>query len=277
MKSMYRIKFFLPLFYFTSTRISSFSKLVSWGIIYIVPTAYIALHYSPYRQTGSLLIYLLQLLIIYNYYETGYIENDTETIKRETNPTLRLSPADFDFYERNKFWIYSTRLITAILLSLFLLWINGPEPGYFLFTVVTFSLLIIYNIYNRIRNRVTLLLHFLLVSIRFLSFPLLFCGKSALPDVSFLWLFAVFPVINLLERASIRRFGFSRLQFITSSDNQLNEFRMWYYLLTTLLLFFAAWMNEGLAWVLYLFIYYLVYRSLIVLKQRLQPRQAAGE
>lgn len=274
---MYRIKFFLPLIYFISTRIASFPKLVSWGIIYIVPTAYIALHYSPYGLPASLLIYLLQLLIIYNYYEVGYIENDTETIKKETNPTLRLAAPDFEFYERNKYRVYGTRLLLAALLSLLLLWITGPTTGYVLFCATTFSLLVIYNIYNRIRNRFTLVLHFLLVSIRFLSYPLLFAGNLALPDEQFLFLFAVFPVINLLERASVKRFGFTRLQFITASDQQLNAFRMWYYLLATLVLLAASWGMKELVWMLWLFVYYAAYRSLIVIKQRLQPAQMAKE
>jgi hypothetical protein len=71
-------------------------------------------------------------------------------------------------------------------------------------------------------------------------------------------------VINLLERASQTRFGYKGLQFITSSDWQLNRFRMVYYCSFTiaagvvnLLMTDPAW------WIFYLFLYYAVYRTAI--------------
>jgi hypothetical protein len=165
--------FFIPIKYFIHTRIASLSKLLSWGIIYVIPTFYILFHYSAYPWLLTTIIYLLQLLIIYNFYETGYIQNDAETIKKENNPTLRLSREELAFYEKRKGIIYTVRIIAGLLLQLLLINLASFTVDGLYFFAATWAILLIYLVYNNIRNRFNLSLHFILVIIRFLCFTLL--------------------------------------------------------------------------------------------------------
>jgi hypothetical protein len=260
--------FYVPIYYFIHSRISSLSRLISWGIIYIVPTFWIQYHYSGLSVASAALLYFFQLLLVYNLYEVGYIENDAETIKREENPTMRLSTSELAFYEKRKWSIYLTRLLWTVLLLTIICKLAPPDASFWIYAAVVLCFVPLYLIYNRVRSQLTLFLHFLLVVIRFLSYPLLFI--SFYKADSLLLLF-VFPIINLLERASQKRFKIPALQFITSTPKNLNSFRMVYYMILALLSVLASvYVTPSLMWMSYLFIYFAVYRTMIVAGDRLK-------
>lgn len=77
-----------------------------------------------------LLCYFLSVMLVYNYYEIGYIQNDTETIKKENNPTLRLTMIQLQYYKSHFILIYSSRIFWGILLSL-LLYLLSDFVSYF--------------------------------------------------------------------------------------------------------------------------------------------------
>jgi len=269
MFSIDKAKFFVPFLYFIRTRIASPAKLFSWGIIYIIPTAYIAYHF--YNETISFGIFLfsfvLQAVAIYNFYEIGYIENDTETIKNEQNPTLRLKQQDFVFYEKYKWIIYGSRVITGILVFAVLHMAKPDFAGYWQFVIAVAMLLPIYLIYNRVRNKFTLLLHFILVTIRFASYPLLYVILNETAVKQILPVLFVFPVINVMERAALKRFNIRQLSFILATSTSIDKFRMIYYCLFTAI-FLAIYAGTAqFGWLTILFAYFALYRSVIVVKQ----------
>jgi len=260
--------FYVPVYYFIHSRISSLSRLISWGIIYIVPTFYIQQHYAGMPVASAVLLYFFQLLLVYNLYEVGYIENDAETIKREENPTMRLSAGELAFYERRKWSIYIVRLLWTVLLLAVIKNLTPAGASFWIYAAAVLCLIPLYLIYNRVRSRLTLFLHFLLVIIRFLSYPLLFVSFY---QISSLLLLFAFPIINLLERSSQKRFKITGLQFITSTPKMLNNFRMVYYLaLTVLSLLLSYYFDPSLMWMSYLFIYFAVYRTMIVVGDKLK-------
>jgi len=60
---------------------------------------------------SAIVVSLLFTALIYTVYEIGYIANDTETIKHETNPAMRLTANELAYYERHKHLIYGFRLM----------------------------------------------------------------------------------------------------------------------------------------------------------------------
>ncbi|HFO5149574.1 TPA: hypothetical protein ACHJRG_004980, partial [Escherichia coli] len=95
--------FFVPFLYFYKTRLRSIIKLISWGVIYLVP---IFLSTFSFANIDYYFIsYFVVLTLTYNLYEIGYIQNDTETIKKEHNPTLRLSRDELFFYNNHRVYI----------------------------------------------------------------------------------------------------------------------------------------------------------------------------
>ncbi len=108
--------FFVPFLYFYKTRLRSIIKLISWGVIYLVP---IFLSTFSFANIDYYFIsYFVVLTLTYNLYEIGYIQNDTETIKKEHNPTLRLSRDELFFYNNHRVYIYFFRLFISFVLTI---------------------------------------------------------------------------------------------------------------------------------------------------------------
>lgn len=94
--------------YLLKTRLNSLAKFISWNIIYVFPLFYLAYIKLNFVITIIDFVEILgSIIVVYNFYEIGYIQNDTETIKRESNPTLRVSKDELEYYEENKWYIYS--------------------------------------------------------------------------------------------------------------------------------------------------------------------------
>lgn len=236
--------FYIPFLYFYKSRLKSIKKLISWFFIYIIP---IIISYLFLFQDENIINIIIYLIGIYTIYEIGYIYNDTETIKKEENPTIRLSLEQIKFYENNKLSIYLFRLIFSFCMILLLR--NAIDLNLAICSYIL--LFVLFYIYNNIRSILNLPLHFLLVIIRFSSFILVFGQSFKLFVLSIF----IFPVLNLIERAGELRFGLITLQHDFFSNH--NRFRIIYYSL----LFLASYMMFGFYyWLSVVSFYMLIYR-----------------
>lgn len=255
--------YYIPFFYFYKTRLKSIKKYISWMIIYTIPVSFSFVFYTGFSLGGiqNLFVSLLSITLIYSLYEIGYIYNDTETIKTEKKPTIRLTKYQLRFYENNKITIYSSRVIISIFISLLLMSFMSSNIAYFICSA--WSLLIVYYFYNTTRSIYNLPLHFILVAIRYSSASLIF-GQSYL--VLF-YLILLFPVINLLERSTENRFNINSIINKPFKNNASG--RVFYYALLSLFSIFVYLNNQDT--VNYIFIimslYYFLYRlSLFLLR-----------
>lgn len=205
--------FFLPFYYFFKTRVSSVTKGISWAIIYLLPIMVLSF---INLGTDSFVFCLIYITGIYVVYEIGYIWNDTETIKNEENPTLRLDSNQLAFYQEHKKKIYTFRLLLAAVIAyLFSMY----HQGYSIFLLVNMVLIILtYIYYNSIRSNINLLLHAVLVSLR-CSFIFIPFGLKY-----FIISFLLFPLLNLLERASQKRFNLVFFQRFILSNKSSGRF-----------------------------------------------------
>ena len=256
---MKNIFFFVPLLYTFKTRLKTKNKILSWIVIYLIPVSCSFLftyqHDSLANLTYLLCKSLISILLIYTLYEVGYIYNDAETIKREKKPTIRLSVEELFFYSDNLKIIYLCRLIIAFLLTGLLCGIGIN----ILFLYVVWSLIPIYAIYNSIRNIWNLPLHFALVYIRYCSIALLYNS----PVIVSSYLLLLFPILNIIERASESRFALPFFQKLHLANK--NTGRVSYYfilLLVSLCLIFLF--NAPFSLVLFLYsFYYFLYRLIV--------------
>ena len=101
--------FYVPVLYAIRTRFLKRTKLgiFFWLAEYLFPVllSFLLANIEPISISQM----LLSVVCVYCFYEIGYIQNDCETIKKEENPTLRLSEDELKIYERNKWNIYMTR------------------------------------------------------------------------------------------------------------------------------------------------------------------------
>lgn len=218
--------FYLPVTYTLATRIGSRKQFISWLIIYVVPMLSICLLYHSTINISDLIISALSIVLIYNNYELGYIYNDTERTKNEINPTIRLNKNNLFFYESHKVGIIICRLIFSLALSIFIYFKYGNVA----FILSAWMIVFVFCIYNLTFSSWGILLHLILVSLRYCSIALLF----GMVNINLLFMFLLFPFPNSLERTKEKKFGIKIFRGILID---IDKFRFYYYLLLFLIVF----------------------------------------
>jgi hypothetical protein len=203
--------FYIPFIYSYQTRFLTPLKFLSWFFIYLFPllliTALTVIKFDAY----SVIAFLLVVLNTYNLYEVGYIYNDTATIKKELNPTLRLSELQLNYFLAKKREVYASRILLSVLIiGLLSIYFSGTVE---IQKIIAISLVLslVFFLYNSVRSRVNLPLHFILVVCRFALVPYVFYPAINVVDLLTLTIF-LFPIPNLIERAGEKRFSLTFFQ-----------------------------------------------------------------
>lgn len=234
--------FYIPFSYTLSTRVKTVSSCIRLFTKYVFPVAVIAFCRNGF--TIDLLLLGIGFFFVYNLYEIGYIQNDTETIKREVNPTLRLSEPALAFYGRHRFSIYSCRFIIAFLLSYLIFRLDGHwQPLAFGFLLVPSYLL-----YNAVRNKYSYWIYMWLMMVRYICLAWICCASLSLTDMLYITL--MHPMPTMIARFSINRFGYySRFvhKYFIDDMKHLNLFRVKYFMGLFILCFLLYWVI-GLEW-----------------------------
>lgn len=226
--------FYTPLAYTYKTRLKSLTSAISWFCIYLVP---LYLFISTSLPENSFFLFIISSFLVYNLYEIGYIFNDAETIKKEDNPTLRLNNQQLNYYELNKHYIYLIRIFNSIILSIIIHYLYSIRIEIIAFP---YLILLIYSIYNSIRNWLNLPLHFALVTVRYSS-PILIALNTISLDLIIQIIF-IFPLLNIIERGSEKRFKIAPLQKLSKHRSNI---RILYYLITSIFLLFIYWHSSN--------------------------------
>lgn len=200
---------------------------LSWLLIYTAPILGFA--YLNAYAISDVVLAMLAILHIYSFYEIGYIYNDAVTIKKESQPTLRLNKTQLSYYKDHKRLIYTSKLLIGGLIS-FALYLSEPSYVVTIYIIFSILMLIVFFIYNSIRNRFNLLLHFVLVILRF-GLPFYLVSGSL---VTVLLSVFLFPLLNLCERCSEARF---RLDYFSNFIFSNKATGRYLYYLFTLIIF----------------------------------------
>lgn len=215
--------FFIPGGYTKHSRHKSPKDIFGFSMKYFMPII-LFLFWRDY----SMLRLILAFLITYDLYEIGYIENDCETIKKEKNPTMRLTTEDLAYYEKNKVHIYLTKILIALVIGVYLLIWEKTNILYVLFPVL---ILPTYYVYNRMRCRWNLVIHAILMFLRYYTPILLathfFCWIDALA------ILFVYPIKGMIELSVYGKFGGYKNQFVEKfilhDYSCFQQFRLKYY------------------------------------------------
>ncbi|WP_323932096.1 hypothetical protein [Aeromonas hydrophila] len=250
---------YIPLMYTFHTRLLGLKSKVAWIFTYIIPT-FIAYMYIYGAEINSVLAEMISFGVsvtcIYGAYELGYIYNDAELIKREINPTLRLSNNETEFYEKHKLYIYTLRLMVlfGLLYVLYVVAINT-----FLSTALScLAIIVLYVIYNSARSMINIPLYSCLVFFRYFGAVFLFCSIS---HIFLLWV--IYPFVSTIEFAAKDKYKISMLSGLVKND----RYRVLiYFILVALLFTFYVAYGELVLLPLILALYFLLYRTLIFWK-----------
>ena len=248
-------KFYIPLLYLFKTRLVNFQMRIAWIFTYLLPVAILFFMLSSSITFIQIAVFCTGILTIYTVYELGYIENDTETIKKESSPTLRLTEEELHYYENFKFKIYLFRFLLTLLFITFLWQVDVDNT--IIFSFIILCLFFLFRIYNQVRNRFTLILQFFLSSIRYFSILIFPLGSSI--EKQFVIFLFLFPLANIIEWSTYPKFKFSHM---IQYQHKIHTFRIYYYLCIILigLLFFRS--NTYYDAYMVTASYFLVYRIL---------------
>jgi hypothetical protein len=230
------LKFYLPILYAFKTRMGySIPGAAKWICEYIIPTFSCYILASKGLRMEDIGIYILMILLIYTIYEVGYIQNDAEVIKKEQNPTLRLDANSLNYYEKHKAMIWGTRLLTAIFISGIIIKYCNHSQGSIIAVSSSWSILLTYFLYNSFRGKISFILHFLLLALRYSS-PL-FLFWLNMPWFILALSILIYPLPIMMEVLSKGKFGlhFNFTQLYLKKYERRYHFRVKYYLFLTIL------------------------------------------
>lgn len=234
--------FYIPTIYLFKVRLEgNIRKFLSWWFLLIVPTLGYTLLIDDSMSLMGLLRFLILAFSVVSYYELGYIQNDTLSISREKNPTIRLNDEDLDYCLTHLSHIFATRLIfVALLLGVYVM--ISPCGQALNVTLISFlTLLPIFALYNNIQGLASVLFYPILVSARYLVLISPCIGSQDLWLVTVLLLLS-YPIEISIERFSMpkKRYGF--MGRIIPNEKSKARFRALYYLVILILLT-PVWIN----------------------------------
>lgn len=225
--------FYIPFCYFGFVRMGTIAKCFGFISYFVIPTFYYFLYLENFLFISATINYLISIFLLYNLYEIGYIQNDTESIKKEATPSLRLYPRNIIFYTRHKVSIYIIRCIYSILFSLLLLFINNFSKGALLFSGGCYFVLIIFLLYNEIRSKWSIYIFCILQISKYLCFTLLFYPN--INKIAIYGLILIYPLPNIIERLSFKRYNIHIFRKLLPSKRSFITFRVIYYLIIILI------------------------------------------
>lgn len=254
--------FYIPFVYYGLVRMGTGSKFLGFVIYYILPTYYYFLYLSQWT-IESFYLYPVLLLSMFNLYEIGYIHNDTETIKHEDNPSLRLYGYNINYYEFHKYSIYGIRLGLALLFSMLIIRFSGNQSGALFFVSLCFTELLIFLLYNSLRGAISLYVFALLQIIKYESYIFFFY-----PDINYMvftLIILVYPIPNFIERLSFKRYNLSFFMNLFPDKSCFSAFRFYYYFCLVMLLVVLQTMNFMSFSAYAIFVFMALYRGLLLI------------
>ncbi len=220
--------FYIPFGYLYCVRLRSVAKLLSWLLLYILPTAfYAAVGYSC-SWALFVLQYTLVLLATFTLYEAGYIINDTIATRHEKEPSLRLNDNEAAYFYAHQWTILCTRIAISILC---LAALSFTTPILSVSLSLT-AMCILFALYNHWRNKYNVFLYMWLVFSRYIPFMLL-CSHST---IIYILLFVSYPLLIGLERFSMPSYRWPLFRTIIPDEQSKARFRVIYYIILLLAL-----------------------------------------
>ena len=224
--------FFIPFIFTKKTRYNSISKIFVYFITYFFPVLIVAFlenFATGISLHGFFIPFTLSFISYVNMYEIGYIWNECETIKKEENPTKRLTEKNLGFYEKRKIIIYIERFVITIILN-FVLSFFISRKSLILFSSAEFLSLTVFFIYNNVRGKITQFIYLFLSILKYTS--VLFCFSENLSASVIIAAIFVFPIVRTIEYKA--HYGtdsdinlFFRKYIIHYDISKITVFRVW--------------------------------------------------
>ena len=259
------IKYIIPFFYTFYSRVKNNGKRIAYFFTFIIPVLIYGLIVS-YDSEKNMIITIIAIVVgligTMSIYEIGYIRNDVFTIKKEKNPTLRLSENDLIYVENNITIILIIKYLFSILSVIIISFLEFKYTNFFIGLIL---IEIVYFIHNKVRGKLSIFSFFVLSTLRYVT-PLLVINTN-IYVIILVFIFSI-SIPRTIEKASDFKFNIKFLQFVLNSD--LNLLRTIYYIIVVMITLVLG-ISKNIADVfIVVSIYYLIYRTSILVVSKLK-------
>lgn len=255
-------KFIFPFYYTFHSRCKKASEKISYIFSNLIPIVIVYFLYG--RENSFHTIYKDFILIIFSifsfieFYEIGYILNDVFTIKKEKNPTLRLTEEENKYVENNIYRILFWKLLVSMSFYFFIYYLSKKLilMHYIVTSILT---LFVFYVHNNFRNnKVTFLTFFLLSVLRFSSPVLILINRHKILTVILIFIITN-SLIRNFEQIGYKKYFIKNINIYKIKD----KFRVYYYLSLLLLINILSFIfHINIVKINYILLYMLTYRVL---------------
>lgn len=165
--------------------------------------------------------------------------------------------------------VYIARIVINCIFVYFLFYLSDINSLLY-FEFLLHLLLLLFIFYNLIRNRMSILLYFLLIILRYII-PLIMIGSSWNINLLVV-LILMLPLCKTIEFLSKKKYGFKFcIKYVRSN---LTSYRVCYYTLVLVLISLLIWGKVIPIYYFFLFFYFWAYRLFIYIlhKSHMTPR-----
>jgi hypothetical protein len=224
------IIFTIPYIYFLKTRLKSKLQKISWFFVYFIPGIILFNYYKPLNNFSHIIICFIGVFVINLFYENGYIENDSKTIKFEKKPQIRINKSEINFISKYFSLVLIFRILIAVIFVIIYYYLTNDFYSTLVLSIVSLLIQIIYIFYNRIRSIVNLFLILPLSFLRFYGFVLPFVPTESFYQFIIIVSF-IYPISKTLEFATRKRF---KISFFIEYLTDIDKFRILYYFIISI-------------------------------------------
>lgn len=257
-----KLLFWIPMIYNFKIRLNyNLSKIISWLFINLFPTTYYALIGTENITFKEIIILIIYTTSFFYIYELGYIYNDLISIKKEKDPTERLSLEQKQYASKIYKNIKYFRSLIFIIGSAITI-ILSPKTNTIIAILISFICILLFKIYNNWRSHHNAFLYFWLVASRFIPFIFIFHNSISQYILYTSLIILIYPLEIGSERFSMPKYRYPIISQIIPSEKSKTVYRFFYYLITTIILTVTIGFNS----IIFPFYLFLLYRLILIIK-----------
>lgn len=218
------IRYYMPLRWTLSTRYRNFINIISFFLIDAFPSLYIVLALDTFSFT-TICYWFISFIVVFCFYECGYIFNEVISVRYEKNPTIRIPQPFFEDILKHLENLITLRIVIGTIGSWFLL-VRYPNNWKF-YILEVLLLLSVYTIHNFFRGRINAVTMPFEVTLKYMIPITIFVPDSKL-SIAMFTVFISIVFTRLIEYISKKK-------YINGLDvtKDVDKYRVKYYIVST--------------------------------------------
>lgn len=232
------LRYYIPLRWTFSTRyrnIINIINIISFFLIDAFPSLYIVLVVGE-SSLETVCYWFVSFVVVFCFYECGYIFNEVVSVRYEENPTIRIPHPFFSDILKHLENLVTLRIVIGTIGSWFLL-IRYPY-NWELYILEVLLLLSVYTIHNFFRGRINAITMPLEVTLKYMIPITVFVPENKL-SIALFTVFLSVVFVRLIEYVSKKRY-ISGLNVIKNVD----KYRVKYYIASVIVMLALSYAKD---------------------------------